>query len=148
MVCAMAERWHWSNGTQVRITSGGSRSRSLLQTYSSAIDSGVKLRPSEEELKIIGPDFTEHWQRVFVNAPDKPVLWLGSVCMYVYGHRGYGPSADHPPRDQGMSGIGLTYQCGSTRASATSSSTPSPSGTCTSPPQTMSPPRRTSIRSI
>lgn len=55
-----------------------------LPTLYSAIDSGIKLRPSEEELKVIGPAFTEQWQRVFANAPDKPVLWMGSVCMYVF----------------------------------------------------------------
>ncbi|EPS98838.1 hypothetical protein FOMPIDRAFT_156775 [Fomitopsis schrenkii] len=47
------------------------------------IDSGIKLRPSDEELKIIGPEFTEHWQHVFANAPDKPVLFLGPVSMFV-----------------------------------------------------------------
>lgn len=81
----VAERWYWSNGTQVCIGCHHFHLLSPSLAYSSAIDSGIKLRPSEEELKIIGPEFTEHWQRVFANAPDKPVLWMGSVCMYVHG---------------------------------------------------------------
>ncbi|KAH9921130.1 uncharacterized protein B0H18DRAFT_1121543 [Fomitopsis serialis] len=50
---------------------------------SNGIDAGVKMRPSAEELELIGPEFVGHWQKVFANAPDKPVLWLGSVCAFV-----------------------------------------------------------------
>ncbi|TFK52445.1 hypothetical protein OE88DRAFT_1657716 [Heliocybe sulcata] len=46
-----------------------------------AIDSGIKLRPTPEELKEIGPDFEERWKEYFENAPDKPVLWIGAVSM-------------------------------------------------------------------
>jgi len=47
------------------------------------IDAGIKLRPSVEDLEIIGPEFTEQWQRVFANAPDKPVIWVGTLSMFV-----------------------------------------------------------------
>ncbi|KAH9837702.1 alcohol oxidase-like protein [Rhodofomes roseus] len=50
---------------------------------SNGIDAGVKLRPSAEELELIGPSFTKRWQEVFANAPDKPVLWLGLLSMFV-----------------------------------------------------------------
>ena len=84
MDSSVVERWYWTNGTQVCIACHLFRSFHPSLAYFSAIDSGIKLRPSEEELKVIGPEFTEHWQRVFANALDKPVLWMGSVCMYVH----------------------------------------------------------------
>ncbi|KAL4253749.1 GMC oxidoreductase family protein [Abortiporus biennis] len=48
-----------------------------------ALDAGVKIRPSEEELKAIGPEFTERWKSYFENAPDKPAMWIGAVSMLV-----------------------------------------------------------------
>ncbi|TFY62250.1 hypothetical protein EVJ58_g3976 [Rhodofomes roseus] len=47
------------------------------------IDAGIKLRPSAEELEVIGPDFTEQWERMFANAPDKPVMWVGPIGVFV-----------------------------------------------------------------
>ncbi|KAH9921114.1 alcohol oxidase [Fomitopsis serialis] len=47
------------------------------------IDAGIKLRPSVEDLETIGPEFTEQWQRVFADAPDKPVMWVGTLSMFV-----------------------------------------------------------------
>ncbi|OCH90857.1 alcohol oxidase [Obba rivulosa] len=46
------------------------------------IDAGIKFRPSPKELTAIGPDFTREWQRYFVNAPDKPVLWMGPLALF------------------------------------------------------------------
>ncbi|CCM05912.1 uncharacterized protein FIBRA_08150 [Fibroporia radiculosa] len=43
----------------------------------------AKLRPSSTELEIIGPEFSQRWKEYFVNAPDKPVMFLGSVSMYM-----------------------------------------------------------------
>ncbi|KZT29805.1 GMC oxidoreductase [Neolentinus lepideus HHB14362 ss-1] len=48
-----------------------------------AIDSGVKLRPTSEELKELGPDFEARWKERFENSPDKPALWIGSVAMFI-----------------------------------------------------------------
>lgn len=42
----------------------------------------MKLRPTEEELKTIGPDFTARWKEYFVNAPDKPILYIGPLAVY------------------------------------------------------------------
>ncbi|KDQ62486.1 alcohol oxidase [Jaapia argillacea MUCL 33604] len=50
---------------------------------SNALDAGIKLRPSPEELKQIGPDFEPRWKEYFENAPDKPVMWMGPVSMFV-----------------------------------------------------------------
>ena len=41
------------------------------------------MRPIGEELNDIGPEFKEHWQRVFANAPDKPICWLECASMHV-----------------------------------------------------------------
>ena len=53
------------------------------EMYRGGIDAAVKMRPLGEELNDIGPTFAEHWQRVFANAPDKPVCWLECVSMWV-----------------------------------------------------------------
>ena len=52
-------------------------------TRYSGIDAGIKLRPSAKDLEVLGPEFEEHWQRVFANAPDKPIGWLSSVSLWV-----------------------------------------------------------------
>lgn len=48
---------------------------------SNGIDVGIKLRPTTEELKAIGPDFQQRWETFFEDAPDKPVLWIGTGGM-------------------------------------------------------------------
>ncbi|THG94131.1 hypothetical protein EW026_g7277, partial [Hermanssonia centrifuga] len=50
---------------------------------SNALDAGVKLRPTAEELRAIGPAFDKKWNEYYVNAPDKPVMWIGPVSMLV-----------------------------------------------------------------
>ncbi|ORY40009.1 alcohol oxidase [Leucosporidium creatinivorum] len=52
-------------------------SRALLS--SNAIDAGWKLRPTEEELKELGPEFNELWDRYFKDKPDKPVMFSSIV---------------------------------------------------------------------
>jgi alcohol oxidase len=47
------------------------------------IDSGIKLRPDEEDLKELGPEFKSTWESYFVDAPDKPVIWLGPIAGFV-----------------------------------------------------------------
>ncbi|KZT68076.1 GMC oxidoreductase [Daedalea quercina L-15889] len=47
------------------------------------IDAGGKLRPSADELKVIGPQFRRRWESYFRDAPDKPVIWFGAVSEYV-----------------------------------------------------------------
>lgn len=50
----------------------------------SGIDGGVKMRPSPAELEAFGPEFKKRWDEEFVDKPDKPVLWMGVVSMYVH----------------------------------------------------------------
>jgi len=50
---------------------------------SNAIDAGFKIRPSEEELKEMGPEFNELWKTYFKDKPDKPVMF-GSIVSAAY----------------------------------------------------------------
>lgn len=50
---------------------------------SNAIDAGFKIRPTEEELKEMGPEFNELWNRYFKDKPDKPVMF-GSIVAGAY----------------------------------------------------------------
>ncbi|KAF8655059.1 hypothetical protein AX16_003260 [Volvariella volvacea WC 439] len=47
------------------------------------LDAGVKVRPSEEDLKELGPEFQARWKKFFENKPDKPVIWVGTVSAYL-----------------------------------------------------------------
>jgi len=47
------------------------------------IDAGIKLRPTAEELEELGPQFSRQWAEYFVDAPDKPVIWVGPVAAYL-----------------------------------------------------------------
>ncbi|KAG6370938.1 hypothetical protein JVT61DRAFT_10805 [Boletus reticuloceps] len=50
---------------------------------SNAIDAGFKIRPTEEELKEMGPEFNALWDRYFKDKPDKPVMF-GSIVSGAY----------------------------------------------------------------
>ncbi len=50
---------------------------------SNAIDAGFKIRPNEKELKEMGPEFNELWDRYFKDKPDKPVMF-GSIVAGAY----------------------------------------------------------------
>jgi len=50
---------------------------------SNHIDAGFKIRPTEEELKEMGPDFNELWNTYFKDKPDKPVMF-GSIVSGAY----------------------------------------------------------------
>lgn len=50
---------------------------------SNAIDAGFKIRPTEEELKEMGPEFNELWNTYFKDKPDKPVMF-GSIVAGAY----------------------------------------------------------------
>lgn len=50
---------------------------------SNAIDAGFKIRPTEEELKEMGPEFNELWKTYFKDKPDKPVMF-GSIVSGAY----------------------------------------------------------------
>ncbi|KAL1669208.1 GMC oxidoreductase-domain-containing protein [Schizophyllum commune] len=50
---------------------------------SNAIDAGFKIRPTEEELKSMGPEFNELWDKYFKDKPDKPVMFGSIDCPHV-----------------------------------------------------------------
>ncbi|KXN85514.1 Alcohol oxidase [Leucoagaricus sp. SymC.cos] len=50
---------------------------------SNSIDAGFKIRPTEEELKEMGPEFKALWDRYFKDKPDKPVMF-GSIVSGAY----------------------------------------------------------------
>ncbi|SJL09655.1 related to alcohol oxidase [Armillaria ostoyae] len=64
------------------------------------LDAGGKLRPSQKDLEILGPTFTKRWNDFFVNAPDKPVLWVGTLSAYVLLD---------PPRQPGRKFFSMAY---------------------------------------
>ena len=43
----------------------------------------MRFRPSEEELLATGPDIVDRWTSFYADAPDKAMLWLGVISMYV-----------------------------------------------------------------
>ena len=50
----------------------------------SGIDAAIKLRPREDELHELGPDFQSRWKDYFANKPDKPISWMmgASRCVF------------------------------------------------------------------
>ncbi|KAI9453454.1 alcohol oxidase-like protein [Lactarius psammicola] len=58
------------------------KSRKEVLTHNS-IDAGIKWRPKPSEVAELGPEFQEYWDSYFVNAPDKPVLWMGILSTLI-----------------------------------------------------------------
>jgi alcohol oxidase len=50
---------------------------------SNSIDAGFKIRPTEAELKEMGPEFNALWDKYFKDKPDKPVMF-GSIVAGAY----------------------------------------------------------------
>lgn len=48
------------------------------------IEAGVKIRPSEQELKEMGPEFRDGWDSYFKNKPDKPVMHYSLISGYKF----------------------------------------------------------------
>ncbi|TCD66637.1 hypothetical protein EIP91_001104 [Steccherinum ochraceum] len=51
---------------------------------SNGIDVGIKFRPTEDEVKAIGPAFQEKWKSYYVKSPDKPIYWSG-IASFFFG---------------------------------------------------------------
>jgi len=49
------------------------------------LGAGIKWRPHPSEVHEFGPEFKKLWDAYFVDAPDKPVLWLGLLSGLVGG---------------------------------------------------------------
>ena len=50
----------------------------------SGFDAGIKLRPTNEELLSMSPEFNHRWSTHFANAPDKPVMLIVPIAAYVH----------------------------------------------------------------
>lgn len=50
---------------------------------SNGIDAAIKLRPTREESRIIGPAFEKRWEEFFAPSPDKPALVYGVISSLV-----------------------------------------------------------------
>ncbi|KAJ7615032.1 GMC oxidoreductase-domain-containing protein [Mycena polygramma] len=44
------------------------------------IDAAVKIRPSSDELRELGPEFAGFWNKALANKPDKPLLLIGVLA--------------------------------------------------------------------
>jgi hypothetical protein len=55
----------------------------LKYWHFSGVEAGVKFRPTEAELKVLGPGFRSRWESFYENQPDKPIGMLVSVAGYV-----------------------------------------------------------------
>ena len=45
-----------------------------MSSQNSGGDAGIKMRPTNEELSSMSPEFDHRWNTYFANAPDKPVM--------------------------------------------------------------------------
>ncbi|KAJ3523656.1 hypothetical protein NM688_g8691 [Phlebia brevispora] len=61
---------------------------------SNFIDAGFKIRPTAEELKEMGPEFNELWNRYFKDKPDKPVMF-GSIVSGAYADHALLPPGNY-----------------------------------------------------
>ena len=58
----------------------------IFMSDSSGLDAGIKLRPREDELHELGPDFQSRWNDYFANKPDKPILCMIAASRYLFNH--------------------------------------------------------------
>ncbi|KAB5551150.1 alcohol oxidase-like protein [Coniochaeta sp. 2T2.1] len=54
----------------------------MLRT--NGIDYGSKLRPSEEDVERMGPEFRAYWEEHFKNEPNRPMMFCGTMAGFVY----------------------------------------------------------------
>ncbi|KAG7094670.1 hypothetical protein E1B28_005490 [Marasmius oreades] len=52
------------------------------------LNSGIKLRPNEKDLTVLGDSFAHLWESKFANSPDKPVLCIANIAGFVRGEEG------------------------------------------------------------
>ncbi|KAF7312458.1 GMC-OxRdtase-N domain-containing protein [Mycena indigotica] len=55
------------------------------------IEAGIKIRPSQQDLEVLGPSFAQRWNEFFANHPDKParailVMCIATLSSYVGGN--------------------------------------------------------------
>lgn len=47
---------------------------------SNGVDAAIKMRPHDDEVADLGPDFTARWNTYYKNKPDKPLFWLSALA--------------------------------------------------------------------
>ena len=72
----MVARWKRSDGVQVGFIRLHLPAVSTDTLQNSAVDAGIKMRPTNEELSSMSPEFDRRWSTYFANAPDKPVILM------------------------------------------------------------------------
>lgn len=55
-----------------------------MLTCISGLEAGIKIRPSRKDLDVIGDEFRKRWLDYYAPAPDKPVLWIATLSVYVF----------------------------------------------------------------
>lgn len=45
------------------------------------IDTGIKYRPTHDEIKSMGSEFENVWKEQFANKPDKPLIFIGPMSV-------------------------------------------------------------------
>ncbi|KAM0533422.1 hypothetical protein ACHAPP_005995 [Verticillium nonalfalfae] len=48
-----------------------------------SIDISSKLRPSDDDVSALGPEFQDAWNKDFKNAPDRPLMLMGLVSCFL-----------------------------------------------------------------
>jgi alcohol oxidase len=51
----------------------------LLTRRLSGINAGIKMRPSQEDLKELGQEFEQTWKGFYAPAPDKPLIIMSII---------------------------------------------------------------------
>lgn len=46
---------------------------------SNGVDAAIKMRPNDDEVADLGPDFTDRWNTFYKDKPDKPLFWLSAL---------------------------------------------------------------------
>ena len=86
----MVARWKRSDGVQVGFIRLQLPAVSADTLQNSAVDAGIKMRPTNEELSSMSPEFDRRWSTYFANAPDKPVILMlpfaGCVHLILINH--------------------------------------------------------------
>lgn len=76
-------------------------------TYSSSgVDAAIKLRPCEDEVHELGPEFQSRWRDFFANKPDKPVVWMKGSPRHASYYLGQMVESQYPFLDFQL----LTYR--------------------------------------
>ncbi len=71
------------------VLSGRADAAKMLETKDkklgwNSIDIAMKVRPTEEEVDSLGPEFRQAWDKDFKNVPNRPMMLMGGVSWYCF----------------------------------------------------------------